>query len=110
MQAYLLNLDTVNVTSTMDTVNSSGSYVGGKSSTTITSGENAIGTFGHVQGNYTNTSSSSADSSSGTAGQNALQKALDHQPSTGTTKPTTSTTSTTSGTDYCAWGCLIMII
>ena len=74
MQAYLINLDTINVQSTMDTVNSSGSYVGGKSSTTITSGENAIGSFGHVNGNYKNSASSSANSSSGTgtAGQNAL--------------------------------------
>ena len=55
MQAYLINLDTVNVVSNIDTINSSGSYVGGSRTTSVTSGENAIGTFGHVNGSYVNT-------------------------------------------------------
>ena len=123
MALYLVNLDTVNVKSTMDTITSSGSYTGGSKTVSITSGENAIGTFGHTNGSYTNTSSatSSASSSGSGAGNtsagNAAEKAAlakaksggsTNQPSH--TTPTKSTTSTTS--DFCAWGgaCLQLIM
>ena len=89
MQAYLINLDTVNVVSTMDTINSSGSYVGGSKTVSITSGENAIGTFGHVNGSYTNTTATKSTSTSGTGTKSG----------TSTTAPTSTapTSSTTSG-------------
>ena len=64
--------DTVTANSTMDTINSSGSYTGGSVTTTVNSGENIIGTAGHTDGNYynsaTSASSSTADGGAGTAG------------------------------------------
>ena len=131
MALYLVNLDTVNVQSTMDTINSSGSYVGGSKTVSITSGENAIGTFGHVDGNYTNTSSSSSTASSTggsggntSAGNAAQQAALDkaktdgtttqpsHTGSSPSTAPSTTSTTTSTTSDFCAWGgaCLQLIM
>ena len=126
MALYLVNLDTVNVVSTMDTINSSGSYVGGSKTVSITSGENAIGTFGHTGGNYVNKSSAKSSASSTGSGGNtsagnaaekaALAKAKNGgsatQPSHTGSSPSTAPSTTSKTTDFCAWGgaCLQLIM
>ena len=66
MQAYLINLDTVNAKSTIDTINFTGNYVGGSIPIKDTSGENLLG--GYTGGNYYNSAKSSSSSTAGGGG------------------------------------------